>query len=185
MASKLLEYHPLEIKRFQQFALSDLILFEQHFMRTLQCNISPLTTPTHFAQFFLCHWPAIDVQPDVLLTVVEKLIGKLWEDPESMQYDASAIALSALMMGFNECNSVCTTMPSMFCAQSLEEDVDGCLGIFRRIQVAEGGGVGHGSSSPTGVDGVVDVIAVGVFAVDEQAAISDLNVNAVKKQKLV
>lgn len=78
VASKLLEYNPLSMTCFRQFQHKDLAMFERHFLSVLGYNISPMSTPTHFAHFYLRLWPA-HVKYSYVFEVVEQLIGKFWE----------------------------------------------------------------------------------------------------------
>lgn len=149
LASKLLEWHPLSMSSFRHFPVADMAIFEKHFLKIINFDVSPLTTPTSFALKFIRCWPAHDKVPFLLLQeVVEKLIGKFWEVPESMSFNPSTVGLAALLLSFSQLRLDCTEMlahlpamcftPELQPCQGLDSmlDVDRCLQLFFKTVAA-------------------------------------------------
>lgn len=91
-----------------QFSTDELVNYEREILATTRCSISPLCTPSSFARHIL-HLHPVGYDTDSLLRSVDTLISEFWEEPDSILFAPSTIAISALLISFSMLQIYCTT----------------------------------------------------------------------------
>jgi hypothetical protein len=166
LGAKLHDAHtPITQASFPYLRLDDMIEFEQILLEKIEFNISPQATPSAFVQKFL---QLSNTRSEKCLQedIANSLITDFLEEPESLLFSPSTIAISSLIYSFLhlkvDCSVWLDSLPDSVLPtpnnQSFRDypqsekdqllDVDACLQCFQAVMAKRFAGVESAARQP-------------------------------------
>lgn len=132
-----------------RFDAEQLATFERDVLQTVGFKIHPNCTPMCFVESITMLSPQCYENINDLYSTVDVLVGEFSEEPQSILFAPSTIAIAALLVSFSVLNLQCTSWPQSipaFCLpnnaasiyhasspQSKFLDIDSCIIAFKQV----------------------------------------------------
>jgi len=88
------------MSKFPEFHNTALVAFECVFLKLLDYRLCPNITSSAFSRYLLSLWQDRSLPYAKIQSYVDLFISEFWEDPTSVRFAPSTIAISALMLSF-------------------------------------------------------------------------------------
>lgn len=114
LGSKLQNFRsPINASSLTAFNTEDVLSNEKDILSAISTRISPLTTPSYYLYYAISLCSDLVRDEEQLIKLATVVIGDFWEDPASLLYAPSTVAVSALI--------VCLSMLGISCQPFLEK----------------------------------------------------------------
>lgn len=153
----------LTMDNFPHFPTEDLVEFERMFLRKIGYQITPLSTHSSFVRLLLGLCPEHAGQHLTLVEQADRYIGAFVEEPNSVIFAPSTVAISALWLSFSalhlDCREWLARIPNICMPRADNElhrgdllDIRLCLACLEGLESIHDLSRSQQVSSPIGVD---------------------------------